>query len=635
MRVRSGPPLAMCAEFNRRETLETLAMLALSGVATTGVAEAKGRGRGHGHGKNEPTLNRFATTVAGAEFTGIYLTKDGQLFFNVQHPTVPADERYRPGAIGVVTGVDMTALPDDFESVQPPKSPAEYVKTARGSYQVLAEGCDETRDGKLLGVPYTSDGVPMTVVTKTDGDAMPDSYGNAPDFNAFIPSEESADEGYLFTNWEDTPGLMSRLHLTQSRDTSQWNVREKMNVDFRSVEGTWNNCFGTVSPWGTPLTSEEYEPDAATWYSPIERTYGFGEQDMEQYLGYFGNPYRYGYIVEIEEPQSLDPKPNKHYVMGRFAHENAVVMPDRRTAYLSDDGTGTVFFKFVADEPGDLSAGTLYAAHAKMQGPGDDPEDVAFKLDWIELAHGTDEEIESWIAEYDGQEPSMDANYITDEEVTAWANGNADDDRVAFLESRKAAAALGATDEFRKMEGVNIKRNARPGDFLYMAMSEVNESMLANEETAADDPQDTIRLEGNDYGAVYRMRLDGNYNVHRMVPAIVGGPDANICGGCPYDARPNSKSTVCQDCAFNPAKDKQDTPAAAENAKGLNKATETAKGLVGKGMAKLTKHSHSVDPENTIANPDNLVVMPDGRVVIGEDSGFHRPNMLWVYDPKN
>ncbi|WP_368411896.1 alkaline phosphatase PhoX [Haladaptatus halobius] len=39
------------------------------------------------------------------------------------------------------------------------------------------------------------------------------------------------------------------------------------NVNFRDVEGTWNNCFGTVTPWNTPLTSEEYEPDAAQWYT--------------------------------------------------------------------------------------------------------------------------------------------------------------------------------------------------------------------------------------------------------------------------------------------------------------------------------------------------------------------------------
>jgi secreted PhoX family phosphatase len=357
---------------------------------------------------------------------------------------------------------------------------------------------------------------------------------------------------------------------------------------------------------------------------------------MEEYLGYFGNAYRYGYIVEIADPQSVDPTPVKHYAMGRFSHENAVVMPDRRTVYMSDDGTGTVFFKFVADEAGDLSAGTLYAARAKMQGRGDDLADVAFKLDWIELAHATDEQVERWIAEYDGQEPSPNPNYVTDEEVAAWARGEADDDRAAFLESRKAAAALGATDEFRKMEGVNVKRGARPGDYLYMAMSEVNNTMLDNEATTYDDPQDDLRLERNDYGAVYRMRLDGNYDVRRMEPVIVGGPEANICGGCPYDASPNSKSTVCRDCAFNPAAEHDATATDAESgtAKGIQKATKAAAGLAGRGLSKLTETSATVDPENAIANPDNLVVMPDGRVIVGEDSGLHRPNMLWIYAPK-
>src|SRR5699024_736889 len=147
----------------------------------------------------------------------------------------------------------MYQLPSDFESVQPPKSPAEYVKTANGEYQVLAEGKDETDNGKQLGVPYSADGEPIT-------------DGNDPDLKGFIPSDENADEGYLFTNWEDVPGMVSRLRIRQSCDTGEWTVLEKTNVDFHGVKGTWTNCFGTVSPWETPLTSEEYEPDAQAWF---------------------------------------------------------------------------------------------------------------------------------------------------------------------------------------------------------------------------------------------------------------------------------------------------------------------------------------------------------------------------------
>lgn len=605
------PILAICMSrnFSRRDTIESLLLLTLgTGVSSGSTAAATDRSQKSG-ALTEPTLNRFATTVDSAEFTGLFLTKDGQLFFNVQHPSSPADEEYLPGAVGAVTGVDMTDLPTDFQSVQPPEGPATEVRTAAGNYQVFAEGGDTTENGEQLGVPYSAADTPMT-------------NGGNPDFNGFIPANESADEGYLFTNWETTPGMVSRLHLKQQSDTGEWTVLEKRNVDFREVQGTWTNCFGTVSPWGTPLTSEEYEPDAKTWFTAGKG----GAGRMTTYLGHFGNAYRYGYIVEINEPQG-DPTPTKRYAMGRFSHENSVVMPDEQTVYMSDDGTGTVFFKFIADEPGDLSAGTLYAAEATQENDND-PAHVGFKLNWIELAHATDEQVGSWIEEYDGQKPSANADYITDEEVQAWANGNAEDDRAAFLESRKAAAAVGATDEFRKMEGVNIKPDAKPGDFLYMAMSEINKTM-------ADNKGD-IQLEGEDFGAVYRMRLTGNYDVKRMEPVIVGGDHANICGGCPYDANPNSKSTVCQDCAFNPNTDRTSNGGVQKettDAKGVQKATQKVRNLAGRGMATLADSSDTVDPENTIANPDNLVVMPDGRVIIGEDSGNHAPDMLWVYTP--
>ncbi|MEJ2037293.1 MAG: DUF839 domain-containing protein, partial [Maritimibacter sp.] len=157
--------------------------------------------------------------------------------------------------------------------------------------------------------------------------------------------------------------------------------------------------------------------------------------------------------------------PVKRFAMGRYSHENSVVMPDQKTVYLSDDGTGVVFFKFIADTAGDLSAGTLFAAKVTQKtAPGTAAADSAFDVEWIKLAHGTEAEIASWVADYDGITQADYAegstSYITDEEIAAWAAGKADDDRVAFLESRKAAAALGASAEFRKMEGVNINAKA-------------------------------------------------------------------------------------------------------------------------------------------------------------------------------
>jgi hypothetical protein len=80
--------------------------------------------------------------------------------------------------------------------------------------------------------------------------------------------------------------------------------------------------------------------------------------------------------------------------MGRVALELAYVMPDRRTAYLTDDGTNVGLYLFVADRPGDLSAGALYAA-CWDQRP--EPEGSAAggtaDLAWIDLGRATQAEV--------------------------------------------------------------------------------------------------------------------------------------------------------------------------------------------------------------------------------------------------
>ena len=216
--------------------------------------------------------------------------------------------------------------------------------------------------------------------------------------------------------------------------------------------------------------------------------------------------------------------------MGRYSHENAVVMPDEKTVYLTDDGYDTVLFKFVANTPGDLSAGTLYAAKV-AQDASRDSATTGFDVEWIEMASSSNSEIRTWIEEYDSITTddfiSGQNSYITDEEINDWAEdrlnkdlngdgsiGYALDDRVAFLESRKAAAAIDATDEWNKMEGVAFNENAP--EYLYLAMSRI--------ESAMTDGQDDIDLTQNSCGIVYRMTMSEQWNVNRIEPAIIGGP---------------------------------------------------------------------------------------------------------------
>ncbi len=561
----------MREKFSRRGTLGLLGLTALS---ATGVSAAKGRKHEDGRGKHgshkgnangrgssaDPMLTRFATVPLGAEVTGLRVAPGGQLFLNVQHPNEDNPEPYDTSVVGAVVGIDGDGLPADVPNLSVPSTKAQKqtARTAIGHHQVLANGKQRLGGGDLLGIPNDADGNPMSDDAESD-------------MNVFVQTGE--EEGYLFTNWEARPGMISRMKISRDGDSSEWTVADGsvQNLDVKQMEGTWNNCNGSFSPWNTPLSSEEYEPDAAKWFRTDEETYGNAEQTFEEYLGHFGNAYRYGFIVEVEDPAG-DATPTKRFALGRASHEVGNVMSDERTVYLTDDYEGGVLYKFVADDAGDLSAGTLYASKLK-QDATDDVTKAGFDVEWIRLAHGTESEIESWISEYDGQDLSAsdyEPKYITDHEVRRWANGNADDDRVAFLETRKAAAALGATNEWQKLEGISAKTGARPGDYLNIACSNVHATM--------SDVDGDIQIEEDTYGAVYSARLTENYDVRRIEPSLVGGPQANV----------------------------------------------VAPGVDGKDAnGRLL---------NTLGSPDNIVTLPDGRVLVGED-GDHENNVLWLFTP--
>ena len=137
----------------------------------------------------------------------------------------------------------------------------------------------------------------------------------------------------------------------------------------------------------------------------------------------------------------------------------------------------------------------------------------------------------NWINEYDGittdDYTNGENSYITDKEINDWAEGrlNQDlnndgivgyslDDRVAFLETRKAAAAIGATDEWNKMEGVVFNSNSP--SYVYLAMSNIDRAMT--------DGQGDIDVSDNFCGIVYRMTMINEWEINRIEPVIVGGP---------------------------------------------------------------------------------------------------------------
>jgi uncharacterized protein len=174
--------------------------------------------------------------------------------------------------------------------------------------------------------------------------------------------------------------------------------------------GTWNNCAGGRTPWGTYLACEEnvtpYFVNNSGAVPRIQDRYGVpSEKESWGYKWHEfdprfdaakhpNEPNRHGWVVEIDpfDPGSM---PVKRTALGRMAHEGATlsVAPDGRVVYyMGDDDFRSKFehlYKFVSAKPyvkdggpqenaSVLDEGTLYAARFNADGTGE----------WIELVHG-------------------------------------------------------------------------------------------------------------------------------------------------------------------------------------------------------------------------------------------------------
>jgi secreted PhoX family phosphatase len=100
-----------------------------------------------------------------------------------------------------------------------------------------------------------------------------------------------------------------------------------------SLAGTWRNCAGAVTPWGTWISCEEV-----------------------------GDLPNHGWNFEVGLVKG-SPKPLKD--MGRFSHEAGMVDPRTGCVYQTEDSGSAGFYKFVPYDRGRLSAGELYMLRVK------------------------------------------------------------------------------------------------------------------------------------------------------------------------------------------------------------------------------------------------------------------------------
>lgn len=157
------------------------------------------------------------------------------------------------------------------------------------------------------------------------------------------------------------------------------------------IVGTFQNCAGGQTPWGTVLSAEENiqvqvpEPVHAdgTSFDPIHCPFNITDEEMAglgNVFGLAGN--KYGWMVEID-PANPNDTGTKHTWLGRFRHEAVGVRVEagKPLAFYSGcDRRGGHVYKFVSKgqvkDPKDkansklLTDGMLYVAQLQPDGTG-------------------------------------------------------------------------------------------------------------------------------------------------------------------------------------------------------------------------------------------------------------------------
>jgi hypothetical protein len=382
------------------------------------------------------------------------------------------------------------------------------------------------------------------------------------------------------------PSPIAVLTLDQDKTTGKLTLVKYHNVDTSGVNGLWITCGASLSPWGTHLSSEEYEPNAYLAATDAQfKAFSknlYGDETT-------ANPYNYGHLPEVTVNTDGTASIKKHYCLGRISHELVQVMPDNRTVIMGDDATNSGYFVFVADKEKDLSAGTLYVAKVGS-GFSLDPAAAAAPLTWIKLGSATSAEIRSLAASVKPADimdvktaDPADASY-----TKVAANGRIEwlklkpgmEKAAAFLETHRYAALVGASMGFTKMEGttVNIKDK-----IAYSALQNCQSSMVAG---------NALNVPGNGIS---------------IPKALIAGAVMmlNLKGG------------------------QKDTAGNAINSEWMPADTKPL--LVGEDTA-ADALGNTANPEK-VANPDNLKFSEKMRTLfIGEDSSQHVNNFLWAYN---
>jgi secreted PhoX family phosphatase len=404
------------------------------------------------------------------------------------------------------------------------------------------------------------------------------------------------------------PSPIAVATLDQDKTTGALTVKKYYNIPTAAVHGLWITCAGSLSPWNTHLSSEEYEPDAWVMQDPLTGASVPSGYFKEFSINTFGsataaNPYHYGHVPEVTVNPDGTGSIKKHYCMGRISRELVQVMPDNRTVLMGDDYTNGGMFMFIADVAKVLSSGTLYVAKMTQTSVPQSADGGAFTIQWIKLGSANSVEIENLAntlkakdiidvktVATSGYSPvALDGAAVQYVQVVQ-PNTNSNK-AAAFLETHRYAGIMGGTMEFTKFEGVTLNAKDK---IAYIAMSRLEKCMKDN--TGVSQDINVLEVQA---GAVYAVQLGSGQS--DSTATAINSAWVPVSMAVPLVSAPYTGNLIGEDLK-----------------------------VAGVITADADGNKANID---RIANPDNLKFSEAMRTLfIGEDSGIHLNNYVWAYN---